>query len=235
MAVFENPIVYSMIARDALIVLPLRWKKELDMSFVRDEERVALTRLPRVTKPMIPQVHPVLEEALLKPITQEVGPSSHHFTAPGSDELTTRIVESARTAIECWAGKSGSAQRFSSLGQLAHRVIDAENPFSMLDDSDQSNMLRERLASDLALHLPDLPFLWRLANSPDVRADVQLMPFESADGVRIHMGRRVELAVPIANGYLVGNGYPAIANEIGSWYNDIVNTIGKVWLNCVLR
>jgi hypothetical protein len=43
------------------------------------------------------------------------------------------------------------------------------------------------------------------------------------------------VAVPIANGYLIGNGYPVIEHSVKEWYNSVVNLIGKVWLNCILR
>lgn len=235
MAVFESPIVYSMIARDALIVLPLRWRKEMDTTNLREEERVALRRQPRVTKPLIDQLHPVLEDAILRPITQETSPTSHHFVEPGRDELTLKIVDSMNVCAAAWASQAGAAQRIGSLGLLAHRVIDAWSPFSMLDDGELATSFRERFMADLTLHIGELPFLWELLAERNVKSVVASTPFDSADMIRIHMERRTDVVTPIANGYLCGNGYPAIWHKVHEWYDTMVNGVAKVWLHCIMR
>ena len=236
MAVFESPIVYSMIARDALIVLPLRWKKEMDTTYLREEERVALRRQPRVTKPVIDQLHSILEDGVLRPITQELSSASHHFVQPGKDELTLKIVDAMNAGMAAWSSQAGAAQRIGSLGQIAHRVIDAWSPFSVLGDDEQATMFRERFMADLALHIGAMPFLWEFRDhSTDVKAAVASTPFDTADMIRIHMDRRADVITPIANGYLCGNGYPAIEGELRDWYNRMVNCVAKVWLHCVMR
>jgi len=239
MPVFEDEFVYTMMAYDALCVMPdkvrdiadtTRWGEDL-------KKRTMFSANYQQRNPRVNQsLSPVLEAGLLQPMRNENVVEAHAFDIhQRQGDLPKKVVEACQRCKQQLpafvSGPGGFEAALSSMGTLAHRVIDIWNPFN-LTINDKIAPVAQRFMESVKGHILDLPFLWGHLGSDD-DSFMRHTPYMDLMATTIEAERRFDkFFEPIANGYLVGNGFPAVRSVIEEWYNATVNALARVWLFC---
>jgi hypothetical protein len=192
----------------------------------------------RKTKRVMEALHPTFEDAVLKLIDPNSDPLDHTFDVETKEgRLIDKIVAACGTCKQHLSAfmnnRGGWEQALDSMGQLVHRLIDIWNPVN-LQEGTQMAELRERFMGDLQVHAYDLPFWW---NAPEKVAEeaVQQTPYLDNMATAVEADRRkTKMLKPIADRYIIGNGWPAARPLIEEWYNVTVNAIARALLYCTV-
>lgn len=239
MPVFEDEFVYAMMTYDALCIMPdkirdvadtNRWGEDLKKKTMFSANYQQ--RNPRVNQ----NLSPVLEAGLLEPMRKENTVEAHSFDVRNRHgDLPSRATEACGLCQHqlgaFMSGPGGFEGALTSMGNLAHRIIDLWNPFNLIMD-DKIAPAAERFMESLKAHILDLPFLWAHLDSDD-DSYLKNTPYLDKMSVAVEAERRFhKFFEPIANGYLVGNGFPAVRGVIEDWHNATVNAIARAWLFC---
>lgn len=240
MAIFESELVYSMMARDALIILPPRLQNTVDTTNWPKEARDRIKvggDYKRRLKPVMEQLHPALEDALIEPIkTDKVAENHLHDVAdPDRGQLANHTVAACGACKkhlgDFMHGRAGWEMAIMSMGKLAHCVIDLCNPFHLTSDP-MTDIPAGRFMNDVELHITDMPFMWALADK-DHGPILKATPFMDKMSIHVEAQRRhAKWLKALADPYLVGNGFPSGRGAICQWYDETVNTLGRAWLFC---
>lgn len=241
MEISENDLVYAAITHDALSPLPdkvlqyadrARWPEDPKTRVARGE------RAKRRTKPIITESHPILEDSVLMHMSGTRAEEHYFNVETGEGQLPDFIVEAMEQCVEFLgafvSGHGGYDRAMRSMGTLAHRLIDLWNPLNLTDHPDVA-AYRERFANDLSLHITELPFLFNYTGGREEHLNQALAetPYLHKTPTKIVAERVLSTyGATIMNGYLFGNGYPAIRRGVEQWYNTMVNDIALAWLYC---
>lgn len=235
---FESDLFYTMVAYDVLVVMPpklqnildtRRWPKDLN-------KRANLgANAPRAKGPIMRQLHPLYEESVRRYIDPNSPVEDHYFDVETKEGNLIACVNQAmggcKASLSAFMhGKGGWEPAVLSAGQLVHRLIDIWNPLSLQDD-DQLDDLRPRFMHDLEKHVYSLPFWWT-AESRDVIEQTPYLDRLATETEAIR--RKLKMLKPLADRYVMGNGYPAAEVLIKEWYNTTVNAIARALLFCAI-
>lgn len=240
MAIFEDDFVYTMIAYDALVVLPAPIRDRADVERWPEELRskaVLASNVHQRSKRINRSLSPVLEEALLQPM--QGGNALEHLFDVNTREgmLHNKVAEAChacKAVLPALAKGGGSfEQALAAMGNLAHYLIDVCNPFNLINDPKVDDVSR-RFIENVRANIMSLPFIWHLIGSTD-DAYLKGCTYMDPTATAVEAERRFhETFEPIANGYLAGNGYPAVRQQIEKWYDNTVNTLARTWLFCAV-
>jgi hypothetical protein len=239
MPVFEDEFVYTMMAYDAMCVMPDKVKDVADTNRWGEDlkKRTMFSanyqqRNPRVNT----NLSPVLEAGLLHPMRSENFVEVHQFDIRSRQgQLIQKVVEGLtgckKNLAAFNAGPGGFEAAMSSMGNLAHRLIDVWNPFNLIAD-EKVAPFAQRFMENVKGRVLDLPFMWGHLGSDD-ESWMKNTPYGDAMATIIEAERRFEKYFePIYNAYAVGNGFPACRGTVEDWYNATVNAIARAWLFC---
>ena len=242
MASFESPLVYATITRDAVAVLRAvpklhrlvnvgLWPQ--DESLRADMGGVA----HRPEPPIYEDLHPALEQSVVGLIHNPGDPLDHVWnmnTRIGNlTSLIPPVCMSARESISAYlAGRGGWEAAMVGLGQLTHRLIDVWNPFNLVSQGPEIDYIAGRFMADLEANIMELPFFWKFVDQSSMEF-IKVSPYADKITVEAEIPRKVDIYLkPIADRYLVGNGWPAAKPLMQDWYDTVVNVIGRAWLFC---
>jgi len=242
MAVFEDELVYGMIAYDAMRIMPDkirnigdvdRWSADLN---VRSKLGA---HYKRRTKPAMTKLNPILEEGLLQPMMMEKNVESHSFDILKREGgLINNVVASCRgckTATSAFMHNTGGMEpMLLNMGVFTHRLIDVWNPFNLVPTDPEMDKIASMFITDVKAHILDMPFMWKLMGNQKGYDEIcQNSPYMDPTSTIIEAERRlVSMGDPIAVGYQAGNGYPVVKGQIHAWYDATVNALGRAWLFC---
>jgi len=235
----ENEFVYSMITLDALTVMPKSVRRVADKRMwpedKKDQAKIG-SNARRVFKPVVDYLHPVLEDALLEPMTKGA-PHDHYYspeTKEGSlPELIVRDVSSCKQHLPPMVKHAGAnyLPAMRSMGLAAHRLVDLWNPFH-LSTQEEVGAIRNRFMDDLSMHILDLPFL--LDDKVPEGDLLTKSPYTDVATIHIEATRIRDMYLePFAKCYLAGNGYPVAKELFNSWYNSVCNVLVRAWIFCM--
>jgi len=217
MATYEHPLVYAMIAHDALQVQRDHTRNVMDITRWPENDRTNAGSFRPKRKPVCESLHPALEDGIVGPMLEQVRPEDHTYNIEeGVGNLPAQLAGAVSIVRSHPAGIIPQAM---GMGRLAHWLIDLWNPFNLVP-----NAVGARFINDVAAHVAGLPFLLREFEGEET-------PYEDQGAITVCAERIAETYVnPLANAYMRGNGYPAAKPVIRKWYDDVTNELAKLWL-----
>lgn len=237
MAVYEDEFVYTMIAFDALIVMPISVRSLIDTNLWSEADRsraIAGSHQPRN-----PRVNSNLcvpfEEALLGPMRPGRGSVSDHFFCVQEhkgnliNHLTSDMA-TCKASLGAFMANGGAFEpAITSMGQMAHRIIDICNPFNLVQDPGLEPIAR-RFMESVRMNILQMPFMASSFDSPPT-----MSPYTDKMTTKIEAERRLaSLLTPIVDGFVRGNGFPAVRAKIEEWYNATTNSLARAWQFCAI-
>lgn len=220
MAVYEHPLVYTMIAYDALQLQSDAVRDRMDVTRWPENDRSNMGGFRPKRKPVCEMLHPVLEDAIVGRMTESPQPEDHFYNVEEETGNVPALLAEAVGLLQ--RHPSGILQQAAVMGLSAHLLIDLWNPFNLVPHA-----VGARFINDVATHIAALPFMLN-------EFEGKTTPYDDPKAIRICAERIAHTYVnPIANAYIRGNGYPAARTIIERWYNDVTNELARLWL-CTL-
>jgi hypothetical protein len=241
MAIYESPLFYAMAAHDATLVMPDKVKTLIHTKHWPEDlnARAKLgANATRKTKRVMEALHPTYEDAVLALVDSRSPVQDHVFDVETKQgNLISKVVSTCGSCKQnlsaFMGGRGGWEPALASMGQLVHWLVDIWNPLS-LQEGPQMDELRQRFMNDLQLHAYELPFWWTAAEG-EAQELVQQTPYLDSMATAVEAERRkAKMLKPIADRYILGNGWPAARPLIEEWYGVTVNAIARALLYCTV-
>ena len=241
MKIFQSPLVYSMIARDVMVVLPPKLLRVVHTDLwpknPKDRAKLGMPAHQRASKPINEQLNPLIESTIIHGVEKDQSLANHSYILETNEgNLPDRLVEAMHACKEhlgkFMRGEGGLEPAMRTMGGVALYTIDMWNPFNLIDGDDNLDLVKHRFMADLETHVEEMPFFWSLVGKDETHI-YENNPSMDKMSVVVSAQRRVPEILPkIANCYLYGNGYPAANTYIKTWYDMTANALGRAWLFC---